>query len=85
MITVSEKAKEYIKALMAKENHAPGTFVRVGVKFCALVVRALGILAVLFELPLRFFNLQLVAPLPLLERLVLIGHSSPQATQCQVF
>ena len=32
MITVSEKAKEYIKALMAKENHAPGTFVRVGVK-----------------------------------------------------
>jgi iron-sulfur cluster assembly protein len=32
MITVSEKASEYIKALMVKESHAPDTFVRVGVK-----------------------------------------------------
>jgi iron-sulfur cluster assembly protein len=32
MITVSEKASEYIKDLMVRENHAPGTFVRVGVK-----------------------------------------------------
>lgn len=32
MITVSEKAGEYIKALMEREQHAPGTFVRVGVK-----------------------------------------------------
>jgi iron-sulfur cluster assembly protein len=32
MITVSEKAGEYIKALMIKENHAPETFVRIGVK-----------------------------------------------------
>lgn len=32
MITVSEKAGEYIKALMEKEHHVPGTFVRVGVK-----------------------------------------------------
>jgi len=32
MITVSEKASQYIKDLMVKENHAPGTFVRVGVK-----------------------------------------------------
>jgi len=32
MITVSEKASEYIKDLMVKESHVPGTFVRVGVK-----------------------------------------------------
>ncbi|WP_143306345.1 HesB/IscA family protein [Chitinophaga vietnamensis] len=32
MITVSEKASEYIKDLMVKEHHTPGTFVRVGVK-----------------------------------------------------
>lgn len=32
MITVSEKASNYIKDLMVKENHVPGTFVRVGVK-----------------------------------------------------
>lgn len=32
MITVSEKASSYIKDLMVKENHVPGTFVRVGVK-----------------------------------------------------
>ena len=32
MITVSEKAVVYIKDLMEKEQHAPGTFVRVGVK-----------------------------------------------------
>jgi iron-sulfur cluster assembly protein len=32
MITVSEKASTYIKDLMVKENHVPGTFVRVGVK-----------------------------------------------------
>ena len=32
MITVSDKASVYIKDLMVKENHAPNTFVRVGVK-----------------------------------------------------
>jgi iron-sulfur cluster assembly protein len=32
MITVSEKASEYIKDLMVKEHHETGTFVRVGVK-----------------------------------------------------
>jgi iron-sulfur cluster assembly protein len=32
MITVSDKASEYIKDLMVKENHTAGTFVRVGVK-----------------------------------------------------
>lgn len=32
MITVSDNAKEYIDRLMAEENHAPGAFVRVGVK-----------------------------------------------------
>ncbi len=32
MITVSERAKEYLDNLMVQENHVPGTFVRVGVK-----------------------------------------------------
>lgn len=32
MITVSDKAGDYIKDLMIREQHAPGTFVRVGVK-----------------------------------------------------
>lgn len=32
MITVSDKAVEYIQALMIKENHPEGTFVRIGVK-----------------------------------------------------
>ena len=32
MITISEKASEYIKDQMVRENHVPGTFVRVGVK-----------------------------------------------------
>ena len=32
MITVSDRAKEYLNNLMIQENHAPGTFVRVGVK-----------------------------------------------------
>ncbi len=32
MITISDNAKEYIDRLMVEENHAPGTFVRVGVK-----------------------------------------------------
>lgn len=32
MITVSDKAGDYIKDLMIREKHVPGTFVRVGVK-----------------------------------------------------
>ncbi|MEI6947412.1 iron-sulfur cluster assembly accessory protein [Paraflavisolibacter sp. H34] len=32
MITVSEKAKDYISQLMQDQNEAPGSFVRVGVK-----------------------------------------------------
>ena len=32
MITVSDKAKEYIDQLMKEQNEAPGAFVRVGVK-----------------------------------------------------
>lgn len=32
MITISEKAREYIRGLMEKEHYEAGTFVRVGVK-----------------------------------------------------